>query len=243
MRTILFTCLLIGFAAFASADRFVVGVEAIDYYPLYSAEGGTYKGYARELLDAFAQDSGHTFNYRPFPVLRLTKTFLAGDVDFKMPDNPNWAESEKQGQKVVYSKPVAPYTDGVMVLPQNKGRGMEFLKKLTTLRGFTPWDYLGYIKDGKVSLNEVNNMTAMVRQVQNERADGAYFNVAVAQYFLQEKLNQPGTIVFDPSLPHTSSFYHLSTIQHPEVIDQFNQWLRDNAGRVKALKQKYSILD
>ena len=130
-----------------------------------------------------------------------------------------------------------------MVLPENKGKGMDFLGKLTTLRGFTPWDYLGAIKSGEVSLNEVNNMTALVKQVQSGRADGAYFNIAVAEYFLNEKMNAPDAIVFDPALPHTRSHYHLSTLKHPQVIEAFNQFLVDQSSEIEALKREYQIAD
>lgn len=227
----------------ALAERYVVGVEDIDYFPLYSTEGGEYKGYGRELLDAFAKANGHSFEYRPLPIIRLTQTFLNGDVTFKFPDNPNWAQDDKKGHNVVYSKPTVTYTDGVLVLPDNKGKGLDSVNKLSTIRGFTPWDYLGLIKEGKVSISEASNLGAMVKMVQIGRTDGAYFNVTVAKYFLEQKLGEPDALVFDPSLPHTTGGYSLSSIQHPEVIDQFNAFLANNPDLVDQLKKKFNITE
>lgn len=60
----------------ASAETYSVGVESIDYYPLYAEKDGKYIGLAQEILDKFAQKAGHQFQYKPFPVIRLTKTYL-----------------------------------------------------------------------------------------------------------------------------------------------------------------------
>lgn len=244
MRRILLFCFTSFFwVTNALAERYVVGVEDIDYLPMYSSEGGEYKGYGRELLDAFAEASGHTFEYQPLPIVRLTKAFLDGEVDFKFPDNPYWAQDAKKGHKMVYSEPTVAYTDGVLVLPKNKGKGLESLSKLTIVRGFTPWEYQDLIKEGKVSVGEVSSLDAMVKMVQSERTDGAYFNVTVAKYFLEQKLGQPDTLVFDSSLPHTQSNYFLSATKHPEVIEQFNDFLKNNAGLVNELKKKFSIAE
>ena len=39
----------------AHAEEYTVGVENIDYYPLYAKRDGTYSGYARAVLDEFAR--------------------------------------------------------------------------------------------------------------------------------------------------------------------------------------------
>lgn len=225
----------------AQAETYKVGVEDIDYYPVYTTRDGQYSGFAKDLLDMFAEAQGHKFEYKAYPIARLIGTFVEGQVDFKFPDNPNWAGDAKKGKTVHYSEPAQPYTDGTLVLPKHKGKGLDALGKLGIVRGFTPWDYLGSIEQGKVQLNEVSNVEAMMNLGLSERVGGVYFNVDVARHVLAEQLKKPGGLEFDDTLPHTKSQYHLSTIKHPELIEQFNVWLAANADKVEKLRKQYGL--
>ncbi len=223
------------------AETYTVGVENIDYYPLYAEKDGQYVGLAREILDKFAEKSGHTFQYKPFPIVRLTKTYAEGSLDLKFPDNPHWGQDDKKGKSVTYSDSVIEYTDGVMVLPGNLDKGVDAVKKLGTVRGFTAWDWLGLIKSGSVAVKEASNLNALIQQALSGRVDGAYFNVGVANYYLDKEMKQKGALVFDNSLPHTSDSYFLSSIKHPDLIKAFNLFLIDEAGWISATKKKYAL--
>jgi hypothetical protein len=225
----------------ALADTFVIGVENTDYAPNGAVVGGEYKGYGRAVLDAYAKDRGHVFQYRPLPVSRLFRELVEGVVDFKYPDNKFWQQDIKAGKPVVYSDAVANYIDGVMVQPQNKGKGLAALHTLGTLQGFTAWEYLDAIKAGQIKLAENPGFQGLLYQAEHDRVDGAYVGVAEATYQLEQVLKTPGALVFDPSLPHTSSFYSVSTIKHPDVIADFNAWLKDKAELVTKLKADYAI--
>lgn len=58
---------LIAVAAFALLSQsalarvYTIGVEDIDYYPIYKTEGGQYKGFARDLFDRFGKEKGFEF--------------------------------------------------------------------------------------------------------------------------------------------------------------------------------------
>ena len=149
--TFLFCC------ANVRAEHYVIAVEKVEYYPLWAQRDGQYAGYARELLDEFGKYSGHSFEYRPLPILRLYKEFLSGRVDFKFPDSPYWAKDQKQGKSVVYSDSALEYIDGVLVKPENLGKGKSNIKTLGTVRGFTAWDYLADIESGAIKVNENAN--------------------------------------------------------------------------------------
>ncbi len=237
---IVFGCLMVFFTlqATAQADSYTIGVEELDYYPLYAYDGD-FKGYARDLLDAFAADSGHTFTYKAYPVARLFDVYLTTDsLDFKYPDNPYWNEDAKKGKNVVYSEPTVEYIDGVSVKPENANITVDELKTLGIIRGFTPWDYLDLIKKGTVAVDEVNDYSALLRKTMADRTKGSYSNVVVVQYQLQ-KIGKPGALVFAEGLPHTKSAYHLSTIKHPEIIKEFNEWMASHSDVVNGLKEKY----
>lgn len=236
-RKYLFLILFLSPSAFA--QTFTVGVENIDYYPMYSYEKGQYKGVASEILTKFAATKGYTFEFKPFPVVRLTKYFVDGEVDFKFPDNSNWAQDAKKGLKVQYSHPVLDYIDGTMVVPANAGKGIGSFSKLGIVRGFTAWDYLSLIKTGSVKVKEATNLESLIQQAIHSRVDGVYFNVAVAKHHLAENLKTPGALVFDDSLPHTNGSYSLSSHKHPKVVEEFNQFLIDEAGWIEDIKKKY----
>lgn len=244
MKTLSFMLLGIVLGSWVSSgfsQEYTVGVEELAYLPYSAVSQGEYHGFGRDVLDKFAEKQKITFHYRPYPVKRLTSSFLNGELDFKYPDNSYWSQEAKTGLTVHYSKPVVGYTDGVMVIPGRLGKGIDGFKTLGTLRGFTPWDYLGLIKTQQIKARELNTLDSLIQMAQNERVDGAYFNVAVANYFLTHNMNKPGTLVFDPDLPHTNSTYSLSTLKHETLLKQFNAFLDEESVWISALREKYSI--
>ncbi len=229
---------LAAFPAQAEGPAYVVGVEQLDYFPLYAVREGRYVGAAREILDAFAADAGLRLEYRPLPVKRLYSDLLTGEIDFKFPDSPDWAGEQKRGHRVVYSAPVIEFIDGVMVTPERRGRGLDGFRVLGTVAGFTPFAWLDTIAAGEVTLVENPRFALLLRQVQTGRVDGAYANIAAANHALDAELNMPGALVFDPGLPHARDHYRLSTTRHAEVIAAFDAWLSANPGRVAAIKER-----
>lgn len=232
---------VVGMALPAAAQTYTVGVENIEYYPHYNFKDGEYTGYGRAVLDAFAKAKGYTFDYRALPVARLFANFVSGDLDLKYPDNEMWSADMKKGQTVAYSSPVVAYVDGISVLPGRVGKGVDSFKVLGMVRGFTAWEWLDRIDAGTVKVQENNSFGALIEQTLRERVDGAYGNVAVVAWRLENQLKQPGALVFDPGLPHTRSSYRLSSIKHPNVIKEFDAWVAANADTVAKLKAEYGV--
>lgn len=224
-----------------AAATYVVGVENIEYLPQYTYKDGEYGGFARALLDAFAHDKGHVFEYRALPVTRLFAEFVNLDIDLKYPDNEKWSADQKERVAVVYSHPVVAYIDGVSVTPDRLGKGAGAVQVLGAVRGFTPWDWLGPVKSGAVKLQENNSFIALLETALRGRVDGAYGNVAVVAHALDTELKQPGALVFDPGLAHTRGHYHLSSIKHPQLVAEFNDWMSRNTAAVAALKAKFAV--
>lgn len=220
----------------------IIGVENTAFYPHYTtSKAGEYTGYARDLFDKFQQHSGIQIEYRPMPVDQLFDALVSGEVDMKYPDNANWASHLKEGLDVTYSQQVTRYVDGVLRKPQDRGQPLLDIEQLATVTGWTVWDYLDQVNSGQITVSENKNLRQMVRKVIRNKADGAYFNIVVATHYLENVRLSPLTLVFDPSLPHTQSTYHLSTIKHPEVLTQFNQFLEDQSEQVDDLKDLYAV--
>ncbi len=233
-------CTVLAAPAGASGPReLVVGVEELDYFPAYAVQKGEYAGAAREIFDAFAQAKGYVLTYRPLPVKRLYAELLSGGVDFKFPDNPGWGADLKRDIQFSYSRPVIAYVDGVMVRPENKGKGVDRILTLGTVSGFTPFAWLDRIRAQKVVVKENPRMDLLIRQVTVGRMDGAYASVAVVHHSLERELNMPGALVFDPGLPHSRDSYRLSTVTHAAVLAEFDDWMAANQAQVDAIKQRY----
>lgn len=223
----------------AGGRDLIVGVEDIEYYPLYAIRDGEYVGAMREIIDAFARARDYHVSYRPLPIKRLYAELAGGGIDLKLPDNPSWGHDAKAGLNVTYSKPVASYIDGVLVRPGSIAKPVDQFRNLGTVAGFTPYAWLDRIKADKVAVKENPRMELLLRQTVVGHVEGAYVNVAVAHHVLNALLNMPGALVFNPALPHSRDFYHLSTTKRADVIAEFDLWLKDNALLVKDIKDRF----
>ncbi|MFG0382665.1 substrate-binding periplasmic protein [Pseudomonas sp. zbq_18] len=233
-----FALLSVSTWASAVACELKVAVERQAYMPYYSIESGQYVGYARELLDAFAQSIDCHFVYQALPVKRADDSFLGGQLDFRFPDNPEWNTELKSSFPVYYSDPVIDFIDGMLVLPQHLGRGVGGVHELGTLLGFTPAHYEQDIKNGTIVLRQLQNTEALLQMGLKGRVDAIYMNPVVARAALKQK---PDALRFDPELPHLAGYYYLSSLKHPELLERFNVFLRDSDELQQSLRKKYGL--
>lgn len=225
----------------STLPAFVVGVENINLLPHYTTVDQHYIGFARTLLDIFAEREGYRFIYRPLPLNDLITQTLSLQVDFKYPDHPQWKKELKQGHKLVYSEPVISYVEGVMVLPGRVNRGAQQLKSLALVMGYTPWPYLEKIKSDKIVLHETNSNEEAIELVALGRVDGLYTNIGVSNYQLRHIIKREGAVLFDTNLPHIYDYYHLSSIKHPEVIIRLNDFLLENRALIREIKRIHGL--
>ncbi len=223
------------------SQEYIIGVGDYDYLPHHAVVDDNYVGFAREVLDLFAKEAGYTFKYKPMPWKRVMTEFTNNNVDFVFPDNPYWSGEDKAGKEIIYSDSVVQYIDGVVVLPANKNKGINQLKKLGTLRGFTPWDYFEQIESGAITVIETSNFTGLLNQAIGKRIDAAYIEISVAQYYLDKKMNKPSALVFNSQLPHTKGSYYLSSIRYNRIIEEFNRFLISKKNDIDMLKRKHKV--
>ena len=210
------------------ARDLVVGVEAIDYSPVYGMRDGQFQGAAREVLDAFAAARGHRLVFQDLPVKRLYAELNRGGIDLKFPDSPDWAPALRQGHSTVFSKPVISYIDGTIIRREALPMAPDAVHSLGTIAGFTPFAWSERLKSGVVELKENSSLEQLLRQVQTKRIDGAYGNVAVALNTADALPGLAGSLAFAPQLPHVADSYRLSSVKAPEVIAEFDEWLGKN---------------
>lgn len=234
----LFAVLMAASVAIAGEQTYVVGVEDLDYSPVYAVENGVYVGAGRDILDAFAADQGFRFIYRPLPVRRLFAELIRNGIDFKFPDNPHWQVAAKAGTSIAYSRPMIAYIDGTLVPKAAAGRGIERVAQLGTVRGFTPFAWAQRLAAGRPQLREGARLDNLLASLEGGRLDAIYANVAVALSKL-ERQGRGGAVVFDPALPHDIGAYMLSTPRHPEIVARFDAWMIANAERVRRIKASW----
>lgn len=223
----------------ARAADYSVGVQDLDYFPIYAAdEKGNYTGYARELLDLFARRNDVRLHYQALPVKRLVNEYLAGRLDFMFPDNPRWDLAGKQGLKVTYSTAAVTFQDAIMV---RTGRPSGPMASLGMVRGFTPWKFMPDITAGKLQVQEAPGPRNLINMTLAGHVDGVNMARQVAEYHLKD-MGRVGALEADLALlPLVNSQYMLSSIRHPELIQMFDRFMQTDKAAVAALKLKYGL--
>ena len=233
-----------GFSLYADPKVYNIGVEDIKYMPLFDSVDGKYVGVVRDILDQFAKQNGYHFEYKIRSVKRLYFEFLEKKkLDFKFPDNPNWKVEKKMNIPVIYSRPIIRYKDGIVVKPENKGLVIDKIKKIGTIKGFTPLGYEVFIQSGKIKLLEHNTVSRLLKQVLSGKLDGAYINTFVSNYCLRSAFGRPQVLLFENSLPYIESSYLLSTLEHVQIIKEFNSFLKGEKKWIELVKKKYGVVE
>ncbi|MGF6694406.1 polar amino acid transport system substrate-binding protein [Metapseudomonas resinovorans] len=226
----------------AEPVEYRIGVELVDYYPIYSAVAPDYpyRGYARDLLDLFAARENLHFTYVALPVRRLFHAYLTGRLDLVFPDNPRWETAHKPSH-IAYSQPVLQFQDVMLVLPERKGQPRENFHRLGFVRGFTPWKFQDDIAAGRVVIEEAPNPEGLIHMVLAGHIDAANMAQQVAHFHLKREGRANDLVVEPGLLPLRDSFYHLSSIRHPELIHRFDAFLQREQQAIQALKAKYGL--
>jgi len=228
-----------------SKKPLIIGSENIDYFPHYGrthTNRDEMTGFARTLLDRFAEEEGIIQRYQLMPIKRLYQTLMqTQSIDLKYPDNPTWKSEYKSQSPIYYSHPVAHYIDGLLVHPDKDGIHLNDIHQIGTVKGFTPVPYLQLINDSRIRLIEFNQISDLIRAALSQRIDGAYVNIHVAAYQLREVFKGEAKLTFQPQLPYQHDYYYLSTINHPQYIDRFNAYLQRNSEAIHQLKLDHGL--
>ncbi|WP_414829189.1 hypothetical protein [Alteromonas sp. H39] len=235
----LFSTLL---SLFAQADTFIVGAQNIQYYPHYDFSQENDKGLAWAILEAYADRSGHELIYYDMPVKRLQLEMLKGNVDFVYPDNPKWYNQIIPASDKFFSTPLTRALGGTIVNPDDVGKGLDRIQRLSIPLGFTPVNWQSRVDQNLTRLVTVTDTLSALYLLKKNRVDAANLEYSVTQY-LALTSPQYGPFTLDPALPHDNVGFMLSTINHPEVILDINNFIRTHGELIESLKQKYNLRD
>ena len=228
-----------------SAETFIVGTQNVDYYPHYAfadvGPNGPRQTYARAVFEAFAAASGHQFEFIALPTKRLHRRFFEKHrVDFLYPDNRRWTPELKADQPLYYSEPLAYSISGTLVRREDSALKEQQITRLATVRGFTPAKWRRRQAAGLVQVVETSSVPAAIQLTLLGRTQGCDIDYSVANYHL-DKMNRPGSLVLNRNLPHAMVGFHLASIKHPVIIEEFNTFLANNSALLRQLRAKFGI--
>jgi len=221
------------------ADSYVIGIEQIDYYPHYDFSQRQQRGYFVDLIQLFSDKTGHQFKFMPLPVKRLYQSSNSG-IDFIYPDNPLWEQYKEPGIEKLFSAPVIFTLGSTLVKPELQHISLEQFRSLAVIHGFVPTKWLALKNRYNYRMVDVPDVPSALGLVLKGRLDGANIEFNVAQHYLRSIAAQDQLVIAE-QLPFTQLPFLLSTVKHPKLLSEFNQFLLDNAEQVAALKRKYQL--
>lgn len=240
---VFFICFL-GFHNQVHALKYKVGVEDLSYYPLYdfNAIDNTRPSFAHDLLTAFFNKYDIQFEFVALPIKRFDKWYVERGIDFKFPDNVRWRSDKENKLGITFSRPVLDLVAGTYVKSTNAKFDADNITKLVTMQGFYPTLWIDKIAEGNTKLIEESSPLAVVKHLLEENAQGTNIDMNVIKHQLK-KLGKENQIVLAEGIYHQNFSYHFSSINYPEIIAQFNEFLNENQDFLRQLKQKYHIME
>lgn len=236
--------LLILASGVCHAEPLRVGLESQDYLPYYRAlPGKPAEGYAIALLQRFAVHQGLTLEIDTLPINRLHRTLQTTDrLMLVFPDNPAWSRRLKHDVQLHYSRPVIRVIDGSLVLREHLGRGIDGVRRLGTVRGFTPEAWEERLGTGAVQLVEASDIGSLVRMLLRLRIDAVYANPEVLQHYLATRTELGGDrLQLDPSLPMAHTAFHASSLAHPELLEALDRFLEEQRAELVELRRQHGL--
>ena len=225
------------------AKSITIGIENINYYPLYAYDKSmdSYSGYVPELLNNFGQAYGYKVDYLALPINRLYKKFYSGEIDAKFPDSDLWNTESRVGYQINYSTPVIELEEVMYVQQKDKNLRLANFNKLGIVRGMTPWKLSEEIESGQLKVLEADNPELLLEMVFKGRVQGVVMDRSVGQFLLSQMDQSISLDVNTWLLESDGGSYHLSNINNPSLISDFNQYLITHAEQVSQLQAKYGI--
>ncbi|WP_088331414.1 transporter substrate-binding domain-containing protein [Lacimicrobium sp. SS2-24] len=239
MPLLIILCFLL-FHAQVHAERYLLGIEAINFYPHYDFSAPHQNGFANEVFALFAEMSGYDLVMVPLPPKRLYHE-LDRRVDLIYPDHPRWVQYQGTAPARYFSQAVTGNLGTAMIRPEFAMARTEDIRSVAIIRGFTPVAWLSRAKD-RIELIEVTDAQSALGLVLRNRVDAADVEYNVANHLLR-KMGKAGALVPAMNLPYTLGSYHLSSATHPQVITQFDDFLHKHRQQIEQLKARYQILD
>jgi polar amino acid transport system substrate-binding protein len=243
----LFFAIFLVFCSFTYAEEepnikqpliFSVGVENTNKLPLYAVnERGEFVGLYRKILDAFAKDNNIKFVYKPYKINELFYNLINAKIDFKFPDNPTWRATDKRNYNIVYSDPVYFYVEALFVKPSNLKKTIDQFSSIGLVGDVALWSIHNYIEVNRIKIKR-NQCKKLIKQLFASEIEGILCNYFVMKNALAE-LGLEDRLVPNFYLPNVDDYIYLSSVNHPDIIQNFNIWLKTHSNDIHQCHLRY----
>ena len=224
-------------------DTFIVGVQSHNDIAFDGLESKSVcKRMFFDFLLDFAKANNINLEYKKLKKRDRMKGFLNHEVDFRFPDNPYWSAATKRNQEVIYSNPIYYYIEGLFIRSEDveKLNDLNKIKNIGIIGDIVPWFLHHNVEIQKTKLTQLLKNKLLIKALVSGEIDAAYSDFYWGNFTIKE-LELEDKIVFAKNLPNINDYYHLSTIKHPEIVEKFNIWARDNIDDLKeSIKRCYS---
>lgn len=246
----LFHCVLFFLAitssfSFAQKKEFIIGVEDIDYYPLYDFSINNFEreNFTRELLSTFFLSHGYKFKFVALPIKRFDKWYEEDGIDFKYPDSPRWRKRITKKLDLTFSQPVLQLTAGSYVLKKNQNISRQSVKRLGIMFGFFPTLWYDKLQNGTLEKFEAHSSLSLVKHLLRGNVDVIDTDNNVIKYNLKKLHKNEDEIVLNQHIQHVRYAHHFSTIKHVKIMQEFDDFMINQSQLVANIKQKYNIVE
>ncbi|MFT4938488.1 MAG: polar amino acid transport system substrate-binding protein [Paraglaciecola sp.] len=219
-----------------TAQIFTIGVEDINYYPYWDfVDRKPGQGILRSILDDFALRHNYQFNYVALPTMRLSHWFDEHKVDFRIPDNPRWHKATPGN--LIFSKALLVLPTGTVVLKKNIAKPIDDFMIIGTLTGFTPSPHwLDASKKQNFEFITDQSIKVLVRLLFKGVLDGLDLDLYTVRHHALQMGMDADNLVYARDIPDREIQYYISTINHSQIIEQFNAYLEENRAFIQNLQ-------
>lgn len=225
-------------------QEFIIGVEEVSYYPLFdfSATDTSKPSFSRDILKEFFEQHNYSYRFMALPIKRFNKWYEDKGIDFKFPDNVRWQNYKNNKTNIIFSRSVIKLMAGSYVLESNATYKRNDIKKLGTIFGFVPTLWLDKVEGKELELIEENTPFSIIKHILHGNIDATNIDANVIRHNLK-LVEKPKAIVLNTNIYHEVFSYHLSSIEHPEIIKQFDTFIQNNPELIQQIKKKHDIIE
>lgn len=218
-----------------------VAVNEAEFRPYSWVESGQLQGADRAVLDAFGEYLGTKLEYLPLPRLRALEQLKQGEVQLLYPDDRFWTTAAKEGVNLLYSDAAVTNQTGFFLVKEKACDAATSLESIGTLLGWVPEGYYGPIARGEVILQRFATVEQMLKAGLAGGVDAVFAERQSLDIYINAHHPYYSTYQFCSALPSSIGHFRLSTVEQPELIERFNQFLKAHPEVIDAIKARYRL--
>lgn len=218
-----------------NADALQVALPMGDHLPHYGNIENRSLGYLPAVMDQFIEDTETELTLVFMPIRRYVLDMQTGKVDFILPSNPNWIDNH--ANNLTFSTPLMTSRAAFVRLKKDAGKTIRYV---ATPTGYTLSKIPPEMQDEHLTIVETITLEAALGMLVAKRVDAVYGHLDMIQRWKNEQVDSI-RLVFEDHAGFDDFAYHLSTINHPDIISRFDHWFVENQPFVSRLKRRFGI--